>query len=456
MPGPLCQPLSYDFLRVSAALLALHLASGCHEASDDSGLGHSLGGGEESDEEDDDEEDDEEDEDENDDDEDDGEEDDDGEDGEGDSDGEQVDAGEEPGGEDAGPGEEPDASHEVDAVGALVDPDQRVFCTGALLSADTILTAAHCVAQDGVVRWPWGFFLGADVTLGGQFVRVLDGAVHPDYDPFLHAADLAVLRIAGAQPRGEPFHLDGAVPPVGGPVRIFGFGSGAVGPRRRDAEVTETDADQFRYQPGTCPGDSGGPVLVGDGAALAGVVSTGEAVCGSARAVAVAPHATWITEATEFLDPAACRAGDGVCGEACRLGDLDCPCADDDGACRLCAGTDRDCAGACEADGVCATACLAPDPDCRTLQEGAVCERGVECASSVCADGVCREPCAASTGTGCPPWAECQPAGDSAGVCIPYSDARVLGGCAAAPPTSGAAAALALLLSVVVAARRRG
>jgi hypothetical protein len=353
---------------------------------------------------------------------------------------------------------DPQAPRQADAVGALVDDSQRIFCTGALLSPDTILTAAHCVAQDGVVRWPWGFFLGQDVGLGGQFVRVLDGAVHPAYEPFLHAADLAVLRIAGGAPRAAFLDIDGAVPPVGASVRIIGFGAGAVGPDSLDAEVTAQDADGFRYQPGTCPGDSGGPVLVGDGAALAGVVSTGAAGCGSARAVAAAPHEAWIGEAMAFLDPPACRAGDGVCGEGCRLGDLDCPCNDDDGVCRLCASSDRDCSGACGADGVCTTACVAPDPDCRTSEEGALCERDVECASSACAEGVCREPCTVSTGAGCPPWAECQPVdGDShatGGVCIPYTDDPVLGGCEAAP-TSGAPTALALLLSAVLATRRR-
>jgi len=245
------------------------------------------------------------------------------------------------------------------------------------------------------------------------------------------------------------------VPAVGTAVRIFGFGSGAVGPSRRDAEVTAQSAEDFRYQPGTCPGDSGGPVLSGDGLSLAGVVSTGAAGCGSARAVAAAPHAAWIREAMIHLDPPACRVGDGVCGQDCRLGDLDCACVDD-GACRLCAGTDRDCSGSCETDGACVTACLAPDPDCRTSQEGAACERDVECASSACADGVCREPCMAATGHGCPPWAGCVAAGSDdsgGGVCIPFEDEPVLGGCGAAPP-SGGAAALALTL-LAVASRRR-
>ena len=379
-----------------------------------------------------------------------------------------------PVGDPADAGAAPDPVVDVDAVGALVDDAQRVFCTGALLTPDTILTAAHCVAQDGVVRWPWGFFLGEDVTLGGQFVRVLDGAVHPAYDPFLHTADLAVLRIAGGAPRSAFLELGAAVPPVGAAVRIFGFGGRAVGPNRRDAEVTSQATDSFRYEPGTCPGDSGGPVLVDEEVPrIAGVVSTGAAGCASARAVAVASHAGWIDDAVAFLDPIECRA-DGTCGSDCRLGDADCDCVSDDGACRLCAGTDLDCSGSCESDDRCVTNCLAPDPDCRTLQEGARCERDVECASSICFRQECREPCTASTGAGCAPWASCLgfdgdgdgdgKAGDADGVCIPYNDAVVLGGCAAAPAHAGAtaglahasaSAALALLLSAVLAVRRR-
>jgi Trypsin len=343
---------------------------------------------------------------------------------------------------------------EVEAVGALVDDGQSVFCTGSLLSADTVLTAAHCVAREGAVRWPYGFLRGEDVRLGGELARVLDGAVHPEYDDFLHSADLAVLRIAGGAPRAATLAVDGDVPRVGSAVRIFGFGAGAVAPNRRDAEVTGQVGDSFRYQPGTCPGDSGGPVLAGDGATVAGVVSTGDAGCSTARAVAVAAHADWIGEAIEYLDPSACRSGDGVCGEDCRLGDTDCPCVDDDGACRLCAGSDPEC-GRCASDGVCTDSCLAPDPDCRTLDEGAVCERDIECASSVCAEGACRVACTVDSGTECPPWAECVATGDEGdGVCIPYSDAQLIGSCGAAPSGGGAAAELApLILALAVAGR---
>ncbi|MBA3499687.1 MAG: trypsin-like serine protease, partial [Deltaproteobacteria bacterium] len=322
-------------------------------------------------------------------------------------------------------------------VGALVDADRRIVCSGALVTRDVVLTAAHCVVHDGIVKWPYAFFVGEDIRVGGVFARVLGGAVHPSYDAFLHTADLAVLRIDG-DPRAPLFRIASAVPAVGAAIRARGFGNDAVGPREIAAQVTSRTNDAFRYQPGTCPGDSGGPVLVRDPTdddyRIAGVVSTGSVGCVDARAVATAAHSAWIAGAIELVDPHACRSGDGACGIGCPRGDRDCTCIEGDDRCSLCAGVDFDCASSCGADDVCATACLAPDPDCGTHEVGSTCERDVECSSSLCFGGFCRTPCEAATGEGCAPWDDCIPrtrvGGETLSVCMP--PLVVTGGCATA------------------------
>jgi secreted trypsin-like serine protease len=335
-------------------------------------------------------------------------------------------------------------AHADPTIGALVDPDHRAFCTGTLVARDVVLTAAHCVVRDGIIKVPFAFYVGDDLRLGGTFARVVTLAVHAEYDAFLHANDFAVLRIVGVAAM-ESAALAANVPAVGDELRAVGFGNDAVEARVLATRVTARTETAFRYTPGTCPGDSGGPLLVAETRELAAVVSTGATGCSDARAVAVAPVRTWIATASEVVNPTRCRGGDGVCAGGCTRGDPDCACIADDGACSLCAGVDVDCASACEADGVCATPCLAPDPDCGTRADSSACERDVECESSLCINGFCRSSCEAAS---CAPWDECiertRANGESLAVCMP--PLVVTGGCTTTEPTTSALLALALLL----------
>lgn len=337
-------------------------------------------------------------------------------------------------------------------IGALVDREHRMFCTGTLLTRDVVLTAAHCVVKDGIVKWPYAFYVGDDIRLGGVFARVVTGAVHPEYDPLSHANDLAVLRIIGKAPAVTLPGLASEIPAVDTELRAVGFGHNAVAARAFETRVIARTDGAFRYAPGTCPGDSGGPLLTLDGTGtwrITGVVSTGSIACTDARAVAVAPAQAWIASAIEVVDPIACRTGDARCG-TCGIGDGDCVCVARDGACRLCAGVDDDCAPACDADGVCALSCLAPDPDCGTREAGSTCALDEECASSACHYGVCRERCEIGIPT-CAPWEGCvQPTAGARSLCLPPHE--LSGGCSANHPS---ALGLALLWLTAVLRRDR-
>lgn len=350
------------------------------------------------------------------------------------------------------------SAHASPTIGALVDRDRRVVCSGTLLTRNVVLTAAHCVVRDGIVTWPYAFYVGDDIRLGGVFARVVTGAVHPDYDTFLHTNDFALLRIVGEAPgRFEEPRLAASIPAIDTELLAVGFGSGAVGPREITTRVITRTQASFRYTPGTCPGDSGGPLLARGAPTepwqIVGVVSTGALGCGDAQAVAAAPARDWVAAAIEVVDPVGCRSGDGTCGIACAIGDGDCACASSDGACRLCDSIDDDCSTGCEANALCATSCLAPDPDCATHEVGSQCERDAECSTALCDLGVCRAPCDLTLPASCAPWDACvahtNQVGETRAVCL--SPTIVTGGCS----TTTSSLPIGLALLWLLAMRRR-
>lgn len=320
---------------------------------------------------------------------------------------------------------------DIDGAGSGAE----VFCTGTLVSARAIVTAAHCIDEAGANPEITAFF-GADAYGGeGMRVGVVAAEAHPDWTGQLEGNhDIGMLLL------GFPVDPSWATPlsnramgadDVGTPVRRVGFG-------RHDAELDQPDG---KKRHGTtelhfispemdwflagdeqlipCTGDSGGPVMAESGAGdeLIGVHSFGFA-CESANAGAtridlyadsfVGP---WIDE-HDF----SCRA-DGVC--------VDIGCSDD-----------PDC-GPCAASDAC------------TGVVGDSCEEPAECSTYMCIDQRCAAPCDLSLGIGCPAGSACEGSGSDY-ICVDEDEAG--GSCRIGGQTGWPGL---VLLGVFALARRR-
>src|SRR4051812_28679561 len=213
------------------------------------------------------------------------------------------------------------------AVALLAGPSssaedwQRVFCGGSLLDARTVLTAGHCAARvaDG----------GAEVLAGrtnlldtgGQRVRVVSVAIHPDFDAATFRDDVALLRLAA--PVGGARVTLGSDPAPGTSATVLGWGALAEGQRTQTAwlqagavpvlddpgcaaalapgfdPVTQLCAGAPGVSADACQGGSGGPLVVGS--VQVGVISNGRG-CGRSPGIytrlAAPGIASWLTSAT--------------------------------------------------------------------------------------------------------------------------------------------------------------
>ncbi|WP_329221691.1 serine protease [Streptomyces sp. NBC_01485] len=188
------------------------------------------------------------------------------------------------------------------------------FCGGVAVGPSTVLTAAHCMAED-VLGAPPGRVADLEVVAGrtdlyadtGQEVSVRSVWVNPGYDSASNAGDFAVLTLAEPLPaaavvamaaEGDPAYASGAEAVVYGWGDITGFGAYAHTLRAARVHVL-ADALCERAYPGSadgtyiarsmvcagevrggrdaCQGDSGGPLVAGG--RLIGLVSWGSG-CG--------------------------------------------------------------------------------------------------------------------------------------------------------------------------------
>ncbi len=191
-------------------------------------------------------------------------------------------------------------------------------CTGIVLSARTILTAAHCAAGGAELRVHW--------REGGEPVLVAPASValHPEFDADAirsrrRTIDLALIRLPEPLPgRFNAANLvDGSLPRAGSSVTLAGYGVSREGEARstgtyRSAALTTVEpygpgrillwaADSAgggkRPGAGACQGDSGGPIFGDDGIVAVTSWSTGPSrrQCGLlSQGVLVAPQRSWI------------------------------------------------------------------------------------------------------------------------------------------------------------------
>jgi secreted trypsin-like serine protease len=188
-----------------------------------------------------------------------------------------------------------------------LNPEQRQFCGGTLIAARVVITAAHCVVDDGVVASAsrLGVVVGRRNLneAGGEELNVVGIAVHPQYNERAITSDVALLRLATPSSR-TPAALDPGFQLTEGLVAtVMGWGDTYSGSHQGSADLLAADiaiwssdrcvahyADyQIKHDPSTqlcagwaeggvssCQGDSGGPLMVRDTAGtwrLIGIVS---------------------------------------------------------------------------------------------------------------------------------------------------------------------------------------
>jgi len=251
-------------------------------------------------------------------------------------------------------------------AGASVDP--APFCSGTLIAESVVVTAAHCLDMappeepdaipiapaDLAVYFGCGPFGLEEIPPptgcpDPGVVHTVEVLLHPDYDRLGSGVnDIGLIRLescADCPPPMPPLPSELALTEsdIGAPINFAGFGDDAAGssgvkmqldgvlggfgcavrgcpdPGNTDSQVSYEQG----LQPGTCTGDSGGPLLYDfDGTRyVGGVTSWGDDNCLEfGVSLRVSAYDGWITD---FLSPVVSTCGDGVIGapEACDDGD---------------------------------------------------------------------------------------------------------------------------------------
>ncbi|MDU0343427.1 S1 family peptidase [Bosea rubneri] len=213
-----------------------------------------------------------------------------------------------------------------------IETSRGELCSGAVISTELILTAAHCLMTGGSVR-----VISLDRRFRSRTHAVAAVLPHPTFVPGTTprtqpGADLALIRVATPLPADiEPLTLGGGLW-QGETVTMAGFGLASENNKRtartlREATLVNagnyTTANTVKVAvdtenrgeipgAGACRGDSGGPVLRGPPGSrdLVGIVSWSSGplssrvrlICGGFTAITpISEHRAWISEASARL-----------------------------------------------------------------------------------------------------------------------------------------------------------
>ncbi|WP_374027912.1 trypsin-like serine protease [Bdellovibrio bacteriovorus] len=153
------------------------------------------------------------------------------------------------------------------------------ICTGAFITEDIVLTAAHCVTEKGATyEVAYGL---SPLEEKRKVIKIDKVLVHEDYAPStesLNPNDIALIKIRGTKPaRLKVLGLQ-VEPPLEQPTTFLaiGYGNTAASPKINERGVLHstptiiTDINDThlignqRNGIGICQGDSGGPLLKAD------------------------------------------------------------------------------------------------------------------------------------------------------------------------------------------------
>lgn len=346
-------------------------------------------------------------------------------------------------------------------------------CTGSLISPNVILTAAHCVWQHDVTQI--NAFFGADVSMPGRPVAVVDGRIHPGFDLYSGENDIAVLQLGEAVADVAPLPLmampfDDSL--VGATARMVGYGKttaadfASYGVKRQGSSTVRAYLGNSYTVDGVpanaCQGDSGGAslVTVGGTEQLAGVISRSDEDC-STFGVEMRVDAYLADFIVPFMQ--ATQPGGTVAGGRCAT-DLQCA----SGSCRAAADEPRlrFCSTSCSSDAACPAGmscsggtCAWPAPSPGAF--GSACDRDADCLGLLCASGavggarICTVECLPGGVSPCAAGYRCvgSPQDPGKSVCVAQSSPM---GCSLFPAAQpGSPVILGMLLLLALRRRRR-